>query len=178
MLPDELLLNNDLFFIEVNRMLSKGCRVTMRPQGDSMIPFIKGGRDSIVLQKTKEVDTGYIVLAHIPEKGYVLHRIYRMQGERLTLMGDGNLHAREQCEKTEVSGKVIRILRNGRYVECDSFRERFKADCWRRLLEKPNKFDPFGQTKSAHLVYHMITPLKVLAMGSILFYPFNFICFS
>ena len=68
MLPDELLLNNDLFFIEVNRMLSKGCRVTMRPQGDSMIPFIKGGRDSVVLQKTKEVDTGDIVLAHIPEK--------------------------------------------------------------------------------------------------------------
>lgn len=22
-------------------------------------------------------------------------------------------------------------------------------------LEKPNKFDPFGQTKSAHLIYHM-----------------------
>lgn len=134
MLPDELLLNNDLFFVEVNRMLSKGCRVTMRPQGDSMIPFIKGGRDSVVLQKTKEVDTGDIVLAHIPEKGYVLHRIYRMQGERLTLMGDGNLHAREQCEKSDVLGKVIKICRNGRYVECDTFRERFKADCWRRML--------------------------------------------
>ena len=134
MLPDELLLNNDLFFIEVNRMLSKGCRVTMRPQGDSMIPFIKGGRDSVVLQKTKEVDTGDIVLAHIPEKGYVLHRIYKMEGEQLVLMGDGNLRATERCRKEDVLGKVVRILRDGRYVESSSFAERLKARCWRRLL--------------------------------------------
>ena len=134
MLPDELLLNNDLFFIEVNRMLSKGCRVTMRPQGDSMIPFIKGGRDSVVLQKTKEVDTGDIVLAHIPEKGYVLHRIYKMEGEQLVLMGDGNLRATERCRKEDVLGKVVRILRDGQYVESSSFAERFKARCWRRLL--------------------------------------------
>ena len=134
MLPDELLLNNDLFFIEVNRMLSKGCRVTMRPQGDSMIPFIKGGRDSVVLQKTKEVDTGDIVLAHIPEKGYVLHRIYKMEGEQLVLMGDGNLRATERCRKEDVLGKVVRILRDGQYVESSSFAERLKARCWRRLL--------------------------------------------
>lgn len=134
MLPDELLLNNNLFFIEVARMLSQGRSVTLQTKGKSMYPFITGGRDIVELRKTDTLSVGDIVLAHIPEKGYVLHRIYRMQGERLTLMGDGNLHAREQCEKTEVSGKVIRILRNGRYVECDTFRERFKADCWRRLL--------------------------------------------
>ena len=134
MLPNELLLNNDLFFIEVTRMLSQGRSVTLRAKGKSMYPFISGGRDTVELRKTDTLSVGDIVLAHIPEKGYVLHRIYRMQGEQLTLMGDGNLHAREQCEKTEVSGKVIRILRNGRYVECDTFRERFKADCWRRLL--------------------------------------------
>ena len=134
MLPDELLLNNELFFVEVSRLLSQGRFVTLRGKGNSMYPFIVDGRDSVVLQKSKEVDTGDIVLAHIPEKGYVLHRIYRMQGERLTLMGDGNLHAREQCKKSDVLGKVIKICRNGRYVECDTFRERFKADCWRRLL--------------------------------------------
>lgn len=127
MLPDELLLNNNLFFIEVARMLSQGRSVTLQTKGKSMYPFITGGRDIVELRKTDTLSVGDIVLAHIPEKGYVLHRIYRMQGERLTLMGDGNLHAREQCEKTEVSGKVIRILRNGRYVECDTFREKIQG---------------------------------------------------
>ena len=39
-------------------------------------------------------------------------------------------------------------------------------------MEKPNKFDPFGQTKSAHLIYHMIAPLKVLVMGVNFILPF------
>lgn len=33
MLPDELLLNNNLFFIEVARMLSQGRSVTLRAKG-------------------------------------------------------------------------------------------------------------------------------------------------
>lgn len=48
-----------------------------------------------------------------------------------------------------------------------------------RYLVRENKKTYWkSQTKSAHLIYHMIAPLKVLMMGAILFYPFNFICFS
>lgn len=39
-------------------------------------------------------------------------------------------------------------------------------------LEKPNKFDPFGQKESAHLIYHTIAPLKVLVMGVNFILPF------
>lgn len=37
MLPNELLLNNDLFFIEVTRMLSQGRSVTLRAKGKSIL---------------------------------------------------------------------------------------------------------------------------------------------
>lgn len=134
MLPDELLLSNELFFIEVSRLLSQGRFVTLRSKGNSMLPFIVDGRDSVVLHAIKDVDVGDIVLAHLPGKGYVLHRIYKKAGERLTLMGDGNLRATEHCQKADVVGKVIKICRNGRYVACDAFSERFKAACWKRLL--------------------------------------------
>ena len=40
------------------------------------------------------------------------------------------------------------------------------------FLEKPNKFDPFGQKESAHLIYHTIAPLKVLVMGVNFILPF------
>ena len=40
------------------------------------------------------------------------------------------------------------------------------------LVEKPNKFDPFGQKESAHLIYHTIAPLKVLVMGVNFILPF------
>ncbi len=39
-------------------------------------------------------------------------------------------------------------------------------------VEKPNKFDPFGQKESAHLIYHTIAPLKVLVMGVNFILPF------
>ena len=39
-------------------------------------------------------------------------------------------------------------------------------------MEKPNKFDPFGQKESAHLIYHTIAPLKVLMMGVNFILPF------
>jgi len=40
------------------------------------------------------------------------------------------------------------------------------------MVEKPNKFDPFGQKESAHLIYHTIAPLKVLVMGVNFILPF------
>lgn len=134
MLPNELLLNNDLFFIEVTRMLSQGRSVTLRAKGKSMYPFISGGRDTVELRKTDTLSVGDIVLAEVPERGYVLHRIYKMEGEWLTLMGDGNLRATERCHREDLLGKVVKILRNGRCVECSSFAERFKSGCWRLLL--------------------------------------------
>ena len=134
MLPDELLLNNELFFIDVARMLSQGHLVTLRGRGNSMYPFIADGRDSVELWKTKDLTVGDIVLAQVQGKGYVLHRVYKIEGVWLTLMGDGNLRATEHCCLDDVLGKVVRILRNGRYVECTSSMERFKASCWRRLL--------------------------------------------
>ena len=134
MIPDELLMNNELFFIEVARMLSQGRIVTLRAKGNSMFPFLVDGRDSVVLRKTRDVCTGDIVLARVLDRGYVLHRVYREQGEWLVLMGDGNLQATERCRRDDVLGTAVRLLRNGRYVECSSLAERFKAGCWRRLL--------------------------------------------
>lgn len=135
MLTDELLLSNELFFKEVSRLLSQGQLVTLRAKGNSMYPFIAHGRDSVVLQKANDLTTGDIVLVRLPAQTYVLHRIYKIEGEWLTLMGDGNLHATERCRREEVLGKAVSILRNGqRVVECSSLAERMKAFCWRKLL--------------------------------------------
>lgn len=134
MLADRLLLDNGQLFSEVAQLLEQGYSVTLRGKGNSMFPFVADGRDSVVLQKAEHVGVGDIVLAQVTERGYVLHRVYKAEGERLTLMGDGNLRATERCRREDVLGKVVRILRNGRYVECSSSAERFKAACWRRLL--------------------------------------------
>lgn len=115
-------------------MLFRYPTVTIRAQGKSMYPFIRGGRDLVVLGKSEDVRVGDIVLAELPDNNYVLHRVYRVQGNELVLMGDGNLRATERCRKEHVLGKAVRIRRGDRQVDCTSGAERRKAAVWRWLL--------------------------------------------
>lgn len=134
MLPDELLVDNPMFFMEVRRMLSRKHSVTMRAKGNSMYPFILDGCDEVVLHRSTDIKAGDIVLAELLDSRYVLHRVYRVQGDRFVLMGDGNLQATEQCRKENIVGKVVQIIRGGCFVDCTSKAAYRKASLWRRLL--------------------------------------------
>lgn len=130
-----VILANDALFYEVTRLLGEGESVTLGVKGDSMLPFIVGGRDSVVLYKTEVLNKGDIVLAYLADGRYVLHRIITMDGEYVRLMGDGNLYDTEECQKQDIAGIVTEILRNGKYVDCTSPAERCKAKLW--ILLKP-----------------------------------------
>ena len=134
MTSQKLPLGNDAYFQEVARWLAEGRLVTVRGQGRSMFPFIVDGRDSVVLGQARQIEVGDIVLANVRGKGYVLHRVYRRQGESLTLMGDGNIQDKEHCDLSAVLGKAVAIIRKGRCIDCDACVERLKAAAWRRLL--------------------------------------------
>ena len=122
-LPDEVFLNG------VCDLLSEGKEVTMTPFGNSMLPFIRGGHDSVVLRKPKTLKVGDIALARVWQNRFVLHRIIHIDGNKLTLMGDGNLKGEEHCLMDDVSGIVIEIVKaNGRRMKPA------KGRCWRGLL--------------------------------------------
>ncbi len=133
-MAETLRLPNAFLFPEVARLLEEGCTVTLPAKGDSMFPFVAGGRDEVVLRKAATVRTGDIVLAEVPGKGYVLHRVYRIAGGQLTLMGDGNLRATEACRPEAVCGTAVRLIRRGHAVDCRATGERLKAWLWRRAL--------------------------------------------
>lgn len=131
---DKISLPNKILFSEVSSLLFDGHMVTLRTKGDSMFPFIAGGRDSVVLQRQKQVRPGDIVLACIPKKGYVLHRVYQIRGGIFVLMGDGNTFVTEQCRMEDIQGTVFKIVRNGRFIDCNSPVECWRVRLWRLLL--------------------------------------------
>lgn len=128
-----LVVPNGILLPEVEKLLNEGATLTLKVKGNSMLPFIVGGRDSVVLAKAGSLQEGDMVLARLADRQYVLHRIVRLQGEEVTLMGDGNLHGTEHCRPADICGKVIRLQRNGRYIEVDAPSERRKAALWQRL---------------------------------------------
>lgn len=113
MQTEKLWLNNAQFFEEIDRMLQSGHSVTMRAKGNSMFPFIRSERDSVVLQRKQEITVGSIVLARLQNGSYVLHRVYRLEKEAVVLMGDGNLYATERCRRSEVVGVVTQSYATG-----------------------------------------------------------------
>ncbi len=92
-----------------------GKTVTLPLRGRSMRPFLEDGRDKALLVAAKDVEiaVGDAVLAEIQEKRFVLHRIIKIDGNRVTLRGDGNL-SNEYCLMSDVKAKAIGFFRKGR----------------------------------------------------------------
>ncbi len=118
----------------IARLIEEGQEVIFRPKGVSMLPFIRGGKDSVLLRKADEVKAGDIALAEVSDGRYVLHRVERIEGEVIVLMGDGNLVGRERCRRKDVIAIAVKIIKSNREIDCQSQRHLRNAEIWKRLL--------------------------------------------
>ena len=106
----ETSVSNELFFSGVEQLLAEGKSVRIKAKGRSMEPFIRDGRDEIVLAAGIQARKGCIILAKTGE-GIVLHRVINIEGNAVTLMGDGNLYKTESCLREDITkyGAVMTI---------------------------------------------------------------------
>lgn len=125
---------NEMMFSEVLSVIKTGATAVIRPKGISMHPFIRDERDCIALARPYDLRKYDIVLVHLENGSYVLHRIIEVDGENLTLMGDGNLCGRERCRKEDVVAKAIKIIKKDSEIDCRSASHLRKARLWKTLL--------------------------------------------
>lgn len=117
------------------RLVDEGLAVTLPVKGRSMLPFILGGRDSVVLTRPDDIREGDVVLARIDGRRFVLHRVIEVADGCIVLMGDGNLRGRERCPLQEVLARADEVVgADGVHRRLDSPRQRRLARLWRRLL--------------------------------------------
>ena len=116
---------------EAVRLVQDGVSVTFPVKGRSMIPFIFGGRESVILQKTGSLQRGQVVLAQVGTDRYVVHRIIKAEADRITLMGDGNTCGTESCTPAHVLAVATHVVdEKGRRRPLDSFIQLAKAHIW------------------------------------------------
>ena len=120
---------------EAVRLVADGVSVTFPVKGRSMIPFIIGGRESVVLQKPDEIKVGHVVLAEIGPEHYVVHRIIRIEPDgRIILMGDGNIRGTESCLPSNVLAIATHVVdEKGQRRTLESKGQMFKAKVWYRI---------------------------------------------
>lgn len=131
---NELHFSNAEFLPEIVRILNEGHTVTLILKGFSMRPFLENERDKALLTKPTDPKAGDPVLAEISPGHFVLHRIIAIDGQNVTLRGDGNL-AEEHCKLSDVCGAVIGFYRKGRKTldRTDGKKWRIYSWIWTRL---------------------------------------------
>lgn len=117
----QLRMRSEAFFSEILSRIAEGKTPRILPRGSSMRPFIRGVGDTIVLSPLDEdsFQVRRIVLARI-DRGYLVHRIVRIDGEVFTLRGDGNPYQREQCTQEQILAEVKCIHRGKRVIQYGS----------------------------------------------------------
>lgn len=104
--------NNELIKAVIT-MLNEGHTVTLRLKGFSMRPYLENNRDKVLLAKPTHITKGDVVLAEVLPEKYALHRIVKIEEEKVTLLGDGNIVA-EHCMKKDVKAFAVGFYRKGR----------------------------------------------------------------
>ena len=103
-------MTDDVIIKEAVRLVQDGVSVTFPVKGRSMLPFIFGGRESVILQKPQDIQRGQVVLAEIAPDRYVVHRIIKVETDRITLMGDGNISGTESCPPDKVLAIATHVV--------------------------------------------------------------------
>ena len=113
-------MDNDQFLPQVVNLLQEGHTVTLPLRGRSMRPFLEDGRDKALLK--------------IAKGSFVLHRIIAIDGDDVTLRGDGNLN-NEYCKIIDIRAKAIGFYRKGRNKldSTDGCKWRIYSWWWTRL---------------------------------------------
>ena len=96
---------NDEYFSPVMKFLADRHTVKIPLKGYSMRPFLEDQRDYALLEPPKEPVINEPVLVQMPTGKWVLHRIIKIEGENLTLLGDGNIMP-EHCRKSDIRASV------------------------------------------------------------------------
>ena len=126
---EKRILPNETLLSSAGELLAEGRDVTLMVKGNSMLPFLHSEKDSVVLRKIDSVAVGDMILARIAPGHYVLHRVWAVGNDGITLMGDGNLYGTEHCSHENVLGTVVRIIYGNGKTSVPG-----KGRLWRKLL--------------------------------------------
>ena len=142
--------NQDIFVEEVRKLISEGHSVTITAKGYSMNPFIVHLRDQMTISPCQDSDIreGAVVMIRTAKGNCVVHRIIKRSGDKLLLMGDGNVGIKEKALTTDVIGLMTSVTKKERQIPVTSMRWRLYSWFWRILT--PVRRYPLGLWRRLH----------------------------
>lgn len=125
----------NIMMTEIARLVSEGHTVSITAKGYSMNPFIVHMEDQLTLGQWKDEDIrrGAVVLVKDDRGNYLIHRVIKRKGNKILLMGDGNIGLKETASVENIIGLLESVTKKGRTYPVTGPAWRLYSLIWRLL---------------------------------------------
>ena len=111
--------------------IEKSGKIIYTNVGDSMMPFIKQGRDVLVISKAEGKLKRYDVPLYKRDSGqYVLHRILKVRENDYVICGDNRCSREYGITDRHIIGVLTGIIRDGREIPVTDRKYRIYVHIW------------------------------------------------
>ncbi len=104
----------------ISEIISSGGEAPIYPNGQSMLPLIRPGKDMVTIVAPSELKKDDIVLFVRQTGQFVLHRIVCIKKDYCNMIGDNEKAIEFKIPVSNVLAKVKSIQRDGEIVDFDS----------------------------------------------------------
>lgn len=111
-------------FLVIEEKLKMGGEVTFKPNGTSMLPMLRPGKDSVTIKRANKLFKNDVVLYKRMNGQYVLHRIVGKRKDGYVMRGDNQWFFEKGISRQMIIGKVIAFTRNDRRIGCKNIEYR------------------------------------------------------
>ena len=116
-------------------LVDEGREVNMHVLGSSMAPFVVHERDVIYFKKPeKKLCKGDIAFFQRKNGQYVVHRIYKTEGNQYYFVGDNQTDIEGPIDEGQIFATVTRVKRKGKMIGPGDFWWEFFARVWIRII--------------------------------------------
>ncbi len=122
-------------FAAVQDTVENGSKASFTVTGMSMWPLICHGRDQVVVEAVspETICKGDIVLLHAGQSGYLLHRITKIENDKIQTTGDGNTFHDGFFSKDCIIARVVVIKHPEREIDCSKWNWKLYGRVWMAL---------------------------------------------
>ena len=124
----------------IREVLAMGGEFSLMPRGKSMRPYLREGRDSIILSAITEPPKRGDILLYVRDTGVpVLHRVIRVDADgTLSMRGDNQYFIESGIRREQCVAIMKRFYKKGREKKVDAFPSRLYR-AWRTTTYLPRR---------------------------------------
>lgn len=118
----------------IREVLDSGGAFRIYPRGTSMLPLLREGIDSVLLEKPDgSLKKGDIAFYLRDNGGYVLHRVIKAKNGYI-MCGDNQLAPESGIEQRHIIGRVCAIYRGEKQLSMNGLKYRFYCLLWKSFF--------------------------------------------